>query len=50
METDKEPNKLLVDIYRLKYENTKLSEMKECLKFLENDVEKIKLSRSQELT
>jgi Ran GTPase-activating protein (RanGAP) involved in mRNA processing and transport len=47
LETDKEPNKLLVDIYRLKYENTKLAEMKECLKFLENDVEKIKLSRAE---
>jgi Ran GTPase-activating protein (RanGAP) involved in mRNA processing and transport len=46
MVKDKEPNKLLIEIYRLKYENTKLNEMKECLKFLENDVEKLKLNRA----
>lgn len=43
---DKEPNKLLVEVYRLKYENTKLNEMKDALKYLENDVEKIKLNRA----
>jgi Ran GTPase-activating protein (RanGAP) involved in mRNA processing and transport len=45
-QNDKEPNKLLIEMYRLKYENTKLNEMKECLKFLENDVEKVKLNRA----
>jgi Ran GTPase-activating protein (RanGAP) involved in mRNA processing and transport len=36
IQNDKEPNKLLVEVYRLKYENTKLNEMKETLKNLEN--------------
>lgn len=44
--SDKEPNKLLVEVYRLKYENTKLDEMKESLKFLEGNVEKLRLSRA----
>lgn len=43
---DKEPNRLLVEVYRLRYENTKLEEMKESLRFLENNVEKIKLNRA----
>jgi Ran GTPase-activating protein (RanGAP) involved in mRNA processing and transport len=33
---EKEPNELLVEVYRLKYENTKLNEMKDTLKLLEN--------------
>lgn len=36
IQNDKEPNKLIVEVYRLKYENTKLNEMKETLKNLEN--------------
>ena len=35
-QSDKEPNRLLVEVYRLKYENTKLNEMKDELKDLEN--------------
>lgn len=35
-QNEKEPNKLLVEVYRLKYENTKLNEMKDTLKVLEN--------------
>lgn len=46
IQNEKEPNKLLIEVYRLKYENTKLNEMKDCLKYLENDVEKIKLNRA----
>ena len=36
IQNDKEPNKLLVEVYRLKYENTKLNEKKETLKNLES--------------
>ena len=36
IQNDKEPNKLLVEVYRLKYENTKLNEMKDTLKNFEN--------------
>jgi hypothetical protein len=46
IKNDKEPNKLLVEVYRLKYENTKLNELKDALKGIENDVEKIKLNRA----
>lgn len=45
-ESDKEPNRLLVEVYRLRYENTKLEEMKESLRFVENNVEKIKLNKN----
>jgi hypothetical protein len=44
--SEKEPNRLLVEVYRLRYENTKLDEMKDSLRFLENNVEKVKLNRA----
>jgi hypothetical protein len=47
IENEKESNRLLVEIYRLKYENTKLNEMKECLKDFEKDAEDIKLNRAE---
>jgi Ran GTPase-activating protein (RanGAP) involved in mRNA processing and transport len=37
IQNNKEPNKLLVELYSLKYENTKLNELKETLKVIEND-------------
>jgi Ran GTPase-activating protein (RanGAP) involved in mRNA processing and transport len=44
--TDREPNRLLVEVYRLRYENTKLDEMKDSLRYVENNVEKIKLNKN----
>lgn len=44
--SEKEPNRLLVEVYRLRYENTKLDEMKDSLRYLENNVEKVKLNRA----
>ncbi len=43
---DKEPNRLLIDVYRLKYENTKLNDLKNTLKFWESESEKYKLGRA----
>lgn len=45
-QSEKEPNRLLVEVYRLRYENTKLDEMKDSLRYLENNVEKVKLNRA----
>jgi chromosome segregation ATPase len=46
IQTNKEPNRLLVEVYRLRYENTKLDEMKDALRYLENNVEKLKLNKN----
>lgn len=45
IQNDKEPNRLLVELYSLKYENTKLNELKDTLKNIENDNEKLKLNK-----
>ncbi len=45
IKNNKEPNKLLVELYSLKYENTKLNELKETLKIIENDNAKLKLNK-----
>ena len=45
IKNNKEPNKLLVELYSLKYENTKLNELKETLKIIENDYAKLKLNK-----
>ena len=45
IQNNKEPNKLLVELYSLKYENTKLNELKETLKNLENYNAKLKLNK-----
>ena len=45
IQNDKEPNRLLVELYSLKYENTKLNELKDTLKGIENDNEKLKLNK-----
>ena len=45
IQNNKEPNKLLVELYSLKYENTKLNELKETLKVIENDYSKLKLNK-----
>ena len=45
IQNNKEPNKLLVELYSLKYENTKLNELKETLKIIENDNQKLKLNK-----
>ena len=45
IQNNKEPNKLLVELYSLKYENTKLNELKETLKIIENDYAKLKLNK-----
>ena len=45
IQVDKEPNRLLVELYSLKYENTKLNELKDTLKVIENDNEKLKLNK-----
>ena len=45
IQNDKEQNRLLVELYSLKYENTKLNELKDTLKSIENDNEKLKLNR-----
>jgi len=46
IENEKEMNKLLVEVYKQKYDNTKLNEMKEALKFFENDVDAFKQGRA----
>ena len=45
IQNNKEPNKLLVELYSLKYENTKLNELRETLKNLENYNAKLKLNK-----
>ena len=45
IQNNKEPNKLLVELYSLKYENTKLNELRETLKIIENDNAKLKLNK-----
>ena len=45
IQNNKESNKLLVELYSLKYENTKLNELKETLKIIENDYAKLKLNK-----
>jgi hypothetical protein len=45
IQNNKEPNKLLVELYSLKYENTKLNELREALKSIENYNAKLKLSK-----
>ena len=45
IQNNKEPNKLLVELYSLKYENTKLNELKETLKIIENDNAKLKINK-----
>ena len=45
IQNNKEPNKLLVELYSLKYENTKLNELKEVLKSIENYNAKLKLNK-----
>ena len=45
IQNDKEQNRLLVELYSLKYENTKLNELKDMLKSIENDNEKLKLNK-----
>ena len=45
IQNNKEPNKLLLELYSLKYENTKLNELKETLKIIENDNAKLKLNK-----
>ena len=45
IQNNKESNKLLVELYSLKYENTKLNELKETLKIIENDNAKLKLNK-----
>jgi len=45
IQNNKEPNKLLVELYSLKYENTKLNELKETLNIIENDYAKLKLNK-----
>ena len=45
IQNSKEPNKLLVELYSLKYENTKLNELREALKNLENYNAKLKLNK-----
>jgi hypothetical protein len=46
IENEKEMNKLLVEVYKQKYENTKLGEMKEALKMFELDLEAYKQGRA----
>lgn len=46
IEKNKESNRLLVEVYRLRYENTKLDEMKDTLKNIENNIEKVKLNKN----
>ena len=46
IQNEKEPNRLLVELYRLKYENTRLDEMKDSLRYTENNLEKIKLNKN----
>ena len=46
IQNNKEPNKLLVELYSLKYENTKLNELKDTLKIIENDNEKLRLNKA----
>ena len=45
IQNNKEPNKLLVELYSLKYENTKLNELREALKSIENYNAKLKLNK-----
>ena len=45
IQKNKESNKLLVELYSLKYENTKLTELKDTLNFIENDYAKLKLNK-----
>ena len=45
IQNNKEPNKLLVELYSLKYENTKLNELRETLKSIENYNAKLKLNK-----
>jgi len=45
IQNNKEPNKLLMELYSLKYENTKLNELRETLKNLENYNAKLKLNK-----
>ena len=45
IQNNKEPNKLLVELYSLKYENTKLNELREVLKSIENYNAKLKLNK-----
>ena len=45
MQNNKESNKLLVELYSLKYENTKLTELKDTLNIIENDYAKLKLNK-----
>ena len=45
IQNNKEPNKLLVELYSLKYENTKLNELRETLKSIENYIAKLKLNK-----
>ena len=46
IQNNKEPNRLLVQLYSLKYENTKLNELKDTLKIIENDNEKLRLNKA----
>ena len=45
LQNNKESNKLLVELYSLKYENTKLNELKDTLNVIENDYAKLKLNK-----
>lgn len=45
IQNNREPNKLLVELYSLKYENTKLNELREALKSIENYNAKLKLNK-----
>ena len=45
LQNNKETNKLLVELYSLKYENTKLTELKDTLNVIENDYAKLKLNK-----
>ena len=45
LQNNKESNKLLVELYSLKYENTKLTELKDTLNIIENDYAKLKLNK-----
>lgn len=46
---DKEPNKKLVQYYTLKYENEKLNGLKNVLQMVENDNEKLKSTKTEQL-
>lgn len=46
IQNNKEPNRLLVELYSLKYENTKLNELKETLKSVENVNEKLRSNKA----